>query len=242
MKIDTRELIKHIIFNGISKPETEYLLTSLQKTTLIRLSELFQCEDNIKEEDALDFIEDTLEKYKTESCLLTDINNLSIALSELMYLKEFKGKDAIPINIQRFSFEICESGNCVQPEAAIILAIETMIEGIKSKKVNDAMWLLVGQFESAYHHAILVQTTVLSKVNNFKDDAVNAYIDYEIHQVENELRQFIREILPQKDKQHRLKMHLNNWIKDRIGNPQTKTKKYLDRLIAEERYLLNYYQ
>ena len=235
MKIDTRELIKHIIFNGISKLETEYLLTSLQKTTLIRLSELFQCGENIKEEDAL-------EKYKTESCLLTDINNLSIALSELMYLKEFKGKDAIPINIQRFSFEICESGNCVQPEAAIILAIETMIVGIKSKKVNDEMWLLVGQFESAYHHAILVQTTVFSKVNNFKDDAVNAYVDFEIHQAENKLRQLIRELLAQKGKQHRLKMHLNNWIKENICVPKTDPKKYLDRLIAEERYLLSYYQ
>ena len=83
---------------------------------------------------------------------------------------------------------------------------------------------------------------LFSKVNSFKDDAVNSYVDFEIHQAENKLRQLIRELLPQKDKQHRLKMHLNNWIKENICIPKTDPKKYLDRLIAEERYLLNYYQ
>lgn len=242
MKKENIELIKNITINGISKLETEYQLTSFQKTTLSRLSELFQCGENIKEEDTLYFIDETLEKYKTENCLLNDINNLSIALSELMYLKEFKGKDATPINIQRFSFEIFDSGNCVQPEAAIILAIKILIEQFEGKQFNEEQCLTVGKLESAYHHAILLQSTIFSKVNNFNDDAINAYVDFEIHQSESELRKFIRELLPQKGKQHRLKMHLNNWIKENICVPKTDLKKYLDRLIAEERYLLNYYQ
>lgn len=234
------ETVSCIAVNGTKNFELSLQLTAIQKSTLNRLSELFLCGGNIEAADSKDFVAEIIDKYKSCDNLVYELNSISIALAELMYVREFKGKDATPININRFSFEIFNSGRAPQPESAITLAICILVEGIKNNALDEQTWHNIGQLEAVYHHALLVQSSIFAKVQNFKDDETNAYVDYEIHNAENEIREQIRVLLPQKDKQHRIKMHLTNWIKDNICTPSSDLKKYLNRLIAEERYLMDF--
>lgn len=235
------ETVSHIAVNGSNDLELSLQLTEIQKSTLNRLSELFLCGGNVEAIDSRDFITETISKYDDYYSLINELNNISIALAELMYLREFKGKDATPININRFSFEIFNNGRVPQPESAITFAIAILVEGIQNNSLDEHAWHKIGRLEAAYHHALLVQSSIFSKVQNFNDDDINAYIDYEIHKAESEIREQIRELLTQKDKQHRIKMHVTNWIKGNICTPSSDLKKYLNRLIAEERYLMDFH-
>lgn len=124
---------------------------SIDSSTVHSLVELFRIDSKLLDLEELIELTQKVEQICNEEseCYVENINGISIAISELIFLRYTFDKTKSPIDIQRFSNELVERGFVIHPVTPLLAAFHYLFIATNTRVFSNNTLHRIGELKQS---------------------------------------------------------------------------------------------
>lgn len=217
-------------------------LTDVQSIT--KLIELFKIDSTSLDAEEVEELVPLIEQNcinKTEH-YAEIINDISIALSELMYLRHSVDKAQNPIDIKRFCAELLERGLVIHPTTSLIAALNYVYRAIQTNTLSHKDVFRIGELVQSARLGHMCWQLIDSNAVQFNPVVKNSEASAKYQELEPVIRKQVHIVLTKEPEVKQLGSRVKKWLQQETGDQfilDDAPNKWFKRIIDEEKYFFD---
>jgi len=215
--------------------------TGINSSVIYRLVELFKIYSTSIDPEELPELTQKVELACTDNPerYVENINDISIAISELMFLRYSLDKPKNPIDIQRFCSELIERALIISPVMPLIAAFHYLYKSTTTEAFTNEMSFRIGELQQSAVLAKMCMQIIDSNASQFNDVVKDGNVSLIYQELEPKIRGQVRVVLTNEPDCKQVGARVTKWLKETMNDPfimDEAPKKWFKRLISEEKY------
>ncbi|MDC3190577.1 hypothetical protein NQU96_12550 [Pseudoalteromonas elyakovii] len=208
---------------------------------IFRLIELFQIDsqsvDSEEIEELAQIIWQTCESGNEQYVEI--INDVSIAISELLYLRHSIKKPKNQIDIKRFCSELIERGLVIHPVVPLIAALQYVYKAIQVNAFSYVKSFRIGELVQTARLAQMCWQVIDSNASQYNPTVKDVNIPQQYQELEPAIRKQVHIILTDAPHAKQLSAKVKKWLQNETNNKfimDDAPDKWFKRIVSEEKY------
>ncbi|MDX2370851.1 MAG: hypothetical protein QNK36_21025 [Colwellia sp.] len=215
--------------------------SSINSVTIHKLVELFKIYSASTDPEVLTELTQKVEqacKNKSE-CYVENINDISTAISNLMFLRYCSDKPKNPIDIQRFCLELIERGLVIDSVIPLLAALHYLFVAKNTGIFSNNASYRTGELQQSAILARMCEEIIHSNALRFNEVVKNGEVALIYRELEPKIKNQVRVLLKNEPECKQVGAKVTKWLKETSNNQfilDNAPKKWFKRLIDEEKY------
>lgn len=214
---------------------------SIDSSTVHSLVELFRIDSKLLDLEELIELTQKVEQVCNEEseCYVENINGISIAISELIFLRHTFDKTKSPIDIQRFSNELVERGYVIHPVTPLLAAFHYLFIATNTRVFSNNTLHRIGELKQSANLARMSMEIIYSNASKFNNVVKDGNIAPMYKKLESEIKNQVGVLLTNEPECKQVVARMTKWLKEKTNDPfilDDAPKKWFKRIVHEEKY------